>query len=114
MKLRLKGNTLRLRLLEPEVRQIAQGETVTETLPTQQPFHFQIAAHDLGEVEVRFAGDTLTVSVPKAWASTWAHNSETGRRDFVGGIDVLIEKDWACTTARAEDNAGTYPNPTKT
>ncbi len=113
MKLRLRGNTVRLRLLEGEVRQLGQGLSVRETLPTALPFSFAVTPLPVDAVSVEFADGVLSVSVPAAWAAEWAANDVVGRQDRAGEIDVLIEKDWACTTPRTgEDNAGTYPNPT--
>ncbi len=111
MKLRLRGNTIRLRLLEGEVARLAQGDEIRETLPTPLPFHFAVRPADVGELRASFDGQTLVVEAPREWCSGWAASDEVGRRTQ-GALDILIEKDWACTTAReGEENVGTYPNP---
>jgi hypothetical protein len=113
MKLRLRGNTVRLRLIQNEVKRLAQGETLRETLPTKTPFSFEVTPLPVDAVSVEFADGVLSVSVPAGWAAEWADNDVVGRQDRAGEVDVLIEKDWACTTPRSgEDNAGAYPNPT--
>lgn len=113
MKLRLRGNTIRLRLLQNEVQRLAQGETIVETLPTPIPFHYSVQPADVPDLIAHFDHNTLAVHVPKPWTATWATNDEVGRQAKTQGLDILIEKDWACTTPRqGEENAGTYPNPT--
>lgn len=113
MKLRLRANTIRLRMLKGEVERLAEGEKIVETLPTPNPFHFCVAATGVAELTADFKGDTLTVEVPLEWARNWAASEEVGRTVSTNGVDILIEKDWHCTTPRfSEDNDGTYPNPT--
>lgn len=114
MKLRLRSNTIRLRMLEGEVKLLAQGQTIRETLPTPRPFHFTVQPTDVHDLEASFDGDTLVIAVPKSWASSWAaNNEEVGRSASSKGLEILIEKDWACTTPRSgEENVGTFPNPT--
>ncbi|MEO5951843.1 MAG: hypothetical protein ABIQ44_05165 [Chloroflexia bacterium] len=113
MKLRLRSNTIRLRLLKAEVDQLALGLAVTETLPTPKPFHYRVEAAEIAEIAASFEDSTLTVRVPRDWVSTWASTDEVGRSAITDGIQILIEKDWACTTPRtSEDETGTYANPT--
>lgn len=115
MKLRLRGNTVRLRLLEPEVIRLGQGETIVEELPTQPVFRFTVAPADVLEMAIGFGESGLTVQVPRAWAAAWHADEAVGRSATQtterGTIEILLEKDWACTMARPEDNRGTYPNP---
>ncbi len=113
MKLRLRSNTIRLRLLEGEVARLALGETIRETLPTPQPFHFAIAPAAVAELEADFCGDTLTIQVPSVWASGWLASVEVGRAATSKGVHILIEKDWTCAIPRdGEEGSGTFPNPT--
>jgi hypothetical protein len=113
MKLRLRGNTVRLRLLQGEVERLSRGESVVEALPTPTPLRYAVEPALVPELAARFEGNTLTIEVPRDWAVGWYASEEVGRQATSSGIDILIEKDWACTTPRrGEDNAGTYPNPT--
>jgi hypothetical protein len=112
MKLRLRGNTLRLRLLQKEVAALAEGQTVSEILPTTPPFGYTVEPAAVSEIEVLHEAGLLRTRVPEDWARGWNASEEVGRQAVTGGIDVLIEKDWACTTPRpGERNDGAYPNP---
>jgi hypothetical protein len=113
MKLRLRSNTIRLRLLKGEVDRLAEGHTIVETLPTSRPFHFSVQPAEVEELTATFDNDTLLIQVPLVWAKRWPTTDEVGRGATTNSLDILIEKDWACTTPRAaEENDGTYPNPT--
>jgi hypothetical protein len=113
MKLRLRSNTIRLRLLEHEVKSLGAGHTITETLPTPRPFHYAVVPTAVPDLAALFDIDTLRIEVPAQWAAEWANNDVVGRQSSTSGLDILIEKDWACTTPRTgEENSGTYPNPT--
>lgn len=113
MKLRLRANTIRLRLLKGEVDRLAQGETILETLPTPVPFHFQVIPSEVEDLLASFDSSSLDINVPRDWAHHWPASDEVGRSATSQGIEILIEKDWACTTPRLQDdNDGTYPNPT--
>ena len=115
MKLRLRSNTIRLRLLQGEVQRLSQGESITETLPTPTPFQYAVVPADVPDLAATFEAGTLTIEVPRAWSQSWANTDEVGRQAKTAGLNILIEKDWACTTPRSgEENRGTYPNPSKT
>lgn len=112
MKIRLRANTIRLRLLKGEVAQLASGQPLIETLPTPKPLHFAVVPADVPEMQAEFTGDTLQVLVPRGWSVAWAETEEVGRQATTNGIDILIEKDWACTTPRpGEEGLDTYSNP---
>ncbi len=114
MKLRLRANTIRLRLLQAEVQRLSKGETITETLPTPTPFHYAVTPADVRDLEASYQSNTLSIQIPQAWAKTWYESDEVGRQAQTQSLDILIEKDWACTTPRqSEDETGTYPNPTR-
>jgi len=65
MKLRLRANTIRLRLLQGEVARLAAGETIRESLPTPRPLHFLIMPNETLEMSAAFEGDTLSILVPR-------------------------------------------------
>jgi hypothetical protein len=113
MKLRFRANTVRIRLLQGEVARLAAGEAIVETLPTPRPLHFRVEPGEVDDMSADFEGDCLTVIVPCKWSAGWAASDEVGRQALSRGIDILIEKDWACTTPRVgEEGLDVYVNPT--
>jgi hypothetical protein len=120
MKLRIKGNSIRLRLTQTEAARLGEGKSVEETTQfsptTKLSFIIQPAAnHTL--IEAAFENNQLKICIPASTLSEWANNNETGieREQPIGNGDtlrLLIEKDFACLKPRAgEDESDTYANP---
>jgi len=114
MKLRIRGNSIRLRLTRGEVDRIAKGEPVEETVALAPvPFAYSLTAREAVKIEAIFDGGSLSVIVPAhravEWASGDAVGMETGDESEV---KILIEKDFACVKPRSgEDEADMFENP---
>jgi hypothetical protein len=119
MKLRLKGDTVRLRLTQSEVRQLAEGlpvqlltriDLATALLVRLQTWHLAVASVALHE-------NTMEVQVPATETSAWAGNDQEGlefRIDngFPEGLLLWVEKDFNCLKPRpGEDESDHFPHP---
>lgn len=116
MKLRIKGNSVRLRLTRREVERIGQGHTVEEVVQFgtgTQNFTYALepsAAAD--EVKAEYSSGRITVKVPSGRAAEWAASDLVAMANPEGTPAILIEKDFVCSNARPEeDEADMYPNP---
>ena len=111
MKLRIKGNSIRLRLTQSEVSAVADGDVVVET--TSLPQQFTYALETSGErIGAAFAAGRMTVSIPHAIALRWASSEEVSLRGSEGGVEILVEKDFACLVPReGEEDPDAFPNP---
>jgi len=119
MKLRIHGNSIRLRLNQADVTALAASGRVAAYLEFADSGHFTyaLAASDaVSAAEARFENGGLTVYVPRARAEEWissdavAVTDDSSRRAL--GPAIIVEKDFACLQKRAgEDDAGTFPNP---
>lgn len=118
MKLRIKGDTLRLRLSQLEVAAFAADGRVEDAMHTAPgaALRYRLRADpDAAALGAVFDGDTLTVLVPAAWVAPWAEGNEVG---FEGTqstgegrtLALLVEKDFACLH-EARDEPDAYPNP---
>ena len=119
MKIRIRSNSIRLRLTQKEVDCIAAGQTVRETT------HFSLARRmecvlipwNLSGIEATFDNHIITVSVPALKVSDWAHSDDEGLYgEQANGTDtpltIAIEKDYACLKPRdEEDESDQFPNP---
>ncbi|MFN2456197.1 MAG: hypothetical protein ABR577_18490 [Pyrinomonadaceae bacterium] len=123
MKLRIRGNSLRLRLTKPEVARIAEGlpleETIMFGLEPHQRLSYALECSDNGEnITADYRDGHITVRLPQSIARKWATTDQisiNGEQTLDGGgatLRLLIEKDFACLTERrgAED-ADTFPHP---
>lgn len=114
MKLRIRGNSLRLRLTRPEVEALCARGVVEEatTFPGGTRFCYAVelsttttALCDAGGILVRIERETGTA---------WCASDEVGIMAEIGPLHILVEKDFACLNPRAnEDPAEQYPHPGK-
>ncbi len=128
MKLRIRGNSIRLRLTQGEVARIAKGERVEETLefglePHQRFTYALEVSNDSPDIEAQYQHGRITVRLPEDEARAWAHDDsrvgmsgEQSLRHSDGNESVslmlLVEKDFACLTERrGADDADTFPHP---
>ncbi len=120
MKIRIKGNSIRYRLKQPEVALFKKTGLVEETIafgtqPNDQ-LHFRLELFSEPQLSIRYNEGMVTIYVPKALAQHWTETELVG---FEGDLDsgkgrnifVLVEKDFACLDGTEEENEGTYPNP---
>ena len=118
VKLRIKGDTLRLRLTQNEVARLAAEGAVEDTLHVapgavlRYGLRADANARDLGAV---WEDGTLTVLLPAAWVGPWAEGDGVGFdgiQDAGDGrcLSLLVEKDFACLH-EVRDEPDAYPNP---
>lgn len=119
MKIRIKGNSIRLRLTRPEVDKLAaEGYIEERTEFPGIPLTYALKAiAEIDNLKADYSEHTVTMYIPVAWASTW-HTAETVgfRHDMLlaegGQLSLLLEKDFKCIDADpAEDQADNYENP---
>ncbi len=119
MKLRIKGDSLRLRLSRTEVRDFATaGQIRSQTsFPAGRPFVYGLAHSESPRVEVRFDDSALLINVPKSIADVWASTDQVSIREQVplangSHLVILVEKDFKCLSARVgEDEGDLFENP---
>lgn len=121
MKLRMRGNSLRLRLTKNEVARIGKGGTVEETIDfgalSQKLIYRLTVEHNIENLNAVFDGGLITISIPRQQAEEWAQTDQTGieSEQSIGGdksLRILVEKDFSCLEPRkgAED-ADTFIHP---
>ena len=112
MKLRLKGNSIRLRLTQSEVGRVAGGARIEETceFSTGGRFTWALESGEGSCVAASLIGTQITVSVPVAMIRDWAGSDRVGIYATSAGVEIAIEKDFRCLTPRA-DELDAFPNP---
>jgi hypothetical protein len=120
MKLRIKGNSVRLRLTQGEVARFAEVglvEEVTEFGAGQKLIYALVRSDSEENICAEFAVGKLRVIVPAPQADQWANSSQVGveveqETDNGNKLKILIEKDFTCLAPRSgEDDADAYPHP---
>jgi hypothetical protein len=116
MKLRLRGNSIRLRLTRSEVEEFGRSGKIEERVefgPGKLAFTYAIETDAEGpETSAEFSGNRLCVHVGRDTARRWVDTDDVGIASNASVPRILIEKDFACLTSRPhEDESDTYPNP---
>lgn len=118
MKLRIKGDSLRLRVGPAEVQQLISSGRIEETV------HFAPGAHLTYALEHSEAAaclsashtpDEVVVIVPTSIAQAWANGQDVGIYGVIpngsGSLELAVEKDFACLDPAHAGQHDAYPNP---
>jgi hypothetical protein len=119
MKLRLKDNSIRLRLSQRDVDNLAAKGSVEEQLKFSKDtalFYRLIAKEDVQSLTVSYAENAINIYIPKDFVNGWPKNNVVGtsaqHRTADGTeIFILIEKDFKCLDNIEEDQSDNYANP---
>jgi hypothetical protein len=115
MKMRILGNSLRLRLSMPEVADLKGDMHVSDSIDFgEQKLIYAVQGSDVVNIAAGFNGDFITVDVPRQDLISWADSDQVsleGEMRLPSGkiLNVLIEKDFACLTREGEEDK--FPNP---
>jgi hypothetical protein len=110
MKLRIRGNSLRLRLTQTEVAELVYaGRLENRTQLGQDPalafvFRLQLSPFRLAP-GVEYGGGRITVSLPEGQARSWAQEDEVGiYSEEPWGLKLSVEKDFQCLDQRPNED----------
>jgi len=121
MKLRIRGDTIRLRLKRSEVDQIAAGASIVEeTNFPDSVLTFRLDVSESIAISASFDNGCLAVNVPKSKALDWSDTDDVSlyaeqRLPGTGCLSILIEKDFKCLEPGhhrdCDDDEDTFPHP---
>ena len=121
MKLRIRGDTIRLRLKRGEVDQIAAGTSIVEeTHFPDSVLTYRLDVSENRDMSASFDNGSLVISLPRSTVSDWAATDEVSldaeqKLSGTGSLSLLIEKDFSCLEPGhhrdSEDDEDTFPHP---
>ena len=121
MKLRINGDSLRLRVSRSEVTRLLANDCLEETIhfAPEASAKFTYALRQETSVSrptVQYAGNKVTILIPADRANEWGVTDQVGVAEDIslgdlGSLALLIEKDFACLDRGEEENEDTFPNP---
>ncbi len=121
MKLRIKGNSLRLRLSKTDVQQLAETGKVFDKISfgVEQLAYSLKAVEDIKQPEASFSINNIVVLIPADFADGWHGNNVVGidATQNIGNNEtlyILIEKDFQCLDETTEDQSDHFTNPHST
>jgi hypothetical protein len=121
MKLRIKGNSLRIRVTPSEVKQLLCGGEIRDhvqftAIAGNRLTYELLSSSSEATTSVAYRCGTITVSVSENQLEKWAGSNDVGvYAEVVLGdneaLSVAIEKDFACLDLSDAENEDTFPNP---
>jgi hypothetical protein len=119
MKLRINGDSLRLRVGPSELARLMETGRIEETirfgLEDEARLTYALEVGGVDALSVRHKGTRVAVILPSKSAWAWANGGDVGVYGSVGvlngQLEIAVEKDWACLDKSDGENADTFPNP---
>jgi len=120
MKLRIKGNSLRLRVAPSEVPRLLKTGRIEETIhfgpQKDSSWTYDLEHADLEtEISLRHQPGEVAVLLSTPAARAWAGSDQVAIEAILetgqGPLTLLVEKDFACLDQSDQDNEDTFPNP---
>lgn len=113
MKLRIQGNSLRLRLTRKEVAQLRDRSSVESSIvfaPGHTLFYLLEGSFDVKVVTADFEGQVIHVTVPTQMMTEWAESEQVSiEAPSQDGVLLVIEKDFHCLHQAREQDPDAYP-----
>lgn len=120
MKLRIKDDTIRLRVQRAEIQALAASGSLYGVLHLgpgeSEVLSYGLAVSDEEAVGLEYTPGRITVTVPRPLLDDWVttdrvgFDAEVDTGDHV--VKVLVEKDFQCLVDRpGEDESDAFPNP---
>lgn len=120
MKIRIQGNSVRMRLSRTEVETLCKKGNIEETTNFGNKSFVYAVRRDslLEELAASFNGHCITLFVPASFLENWAENNVIGldakmTASSNESLYLLLEKDFKCLDT-SEDQSDQYENPNKT
>ena len=122
MKLRIKGDSVRLRLTRPEVGELdergevedrvrfAAGAALVYRVKRDAVVATPTAAYDRNTIEV-----LIPEQAARTWCNTDVVTLEYTKQTAEGRLQIVVQKDFSCLVPRVgEDESDQFPHPRRT
>ena len=114
MKLRINGNSVRMRLSPDEVEAlVSQGKIQSTCAFPGTTLSYGLRVSKGTEIEAGYDEGTIQVMIPETQLKGWDKDNRVGFEHHTPeGLFILIEKDFQCLQPRKhEKEEHLYPNP---
>lgn len=118
MKIRIKDNSIRLRLTRSEVKQLSETGIVQSTTPfADAEFRYAVQSiEDLNGLQARITPYSIEMFVPSSFSRQWYKSDEVSCKALIPlannkELKLLLEKDFVCLDDSEEDQTDNYDNP---
>lgn len=118
MKIRIRGNSVRFRLTQSEVKQLCkEGIFIETTSFGENMFRYAVQLSKTEEtLSSSYENNRITLSVSELLAKNWDTDERVSFEQTLTTkngtkLHLLLEKDFTCLDNTMEDQSDNYPNP---
>ncbi|TLP74496.1 DUF7009 family protein [Maribacter sp. ACAM166] len=118
MKIRIKGDSIRFRLTQTEVKILSEnGKIYDSTNFGNVQFSYSVILNaNIDNLEASFNNNHIVLKMPKSLGDSWFENDiitfdHTFKTKQGNVLYLLLEKDFTCLDNTIEDQSDNYPNP---
>ncbi|MEH6511958.1 DUF7009 family protein [Maribacter arcticus] len=118
MKIRIKGDSIRFRLTQTEVKELSEnGKIYDSTNFGNLKFSYGVTLNkNINNLSVRFENNGIILEMPDATGKSWYANDIITFENVLkiskeNDLYLLLEKDFTCLDNTIEDQSDNYPNP---
>ena len=119
MKLRIMGNSLRIRLSQTEISTLGKDHKILDSIqfPNKGKLEYEIISLKSDKWDCFYGNNKISLGIPQILINNWVTTEMVGFDNLIDlenniKLSILIEKDFKCLTTRSdEDESDLYPNP---
>ena len=121
MKIRIKGNSIRLRLTQNEVKNFGDHGSISEQTQfgsnEKESLIYTLKKERIEHLTAVFEHNEIKILVPFSDAANWVETEQVGIENSISlnnttELKILIEKDFKCLSEReGEDESDSFPHP---
>lgn len=121
MKLRVRDNSIRIRLTRSEVLSLAEGNVIEQVTPFSRTNRLvsRIVPVAGSTVTMTFQGERIELHLSAEWIHQWANSEVIGTTikqpiDETHFLIIIVEKDFQCLHPDHKQENDAYPHPADT
>lgn len=118
MKIRIKGDSIRFRLTQNEVKTLSEnGKVFESTCFGEMRFTYGVVLNEaIHYLQASYTNNSIILEVPRSQGASWYTNDiisfdYSAKTSFGNELYLLLEKDFTCLDNSVEDQTDNYPNP---
>ena len=118
MKIRIKGDSVRFRLTQTEVKSLSENRKIYDSTNFGSiKFNYGVVLNsDIEQLHISYEKNAIVLEMPKKTGEEWFSNDiitydHTLKTSSGNDLYLLLEKDFTCLDNTIEDQSDNYPNP---
>jgi len=117
MKIRIRENSLRIRITQSELKELLAGNKVVSSIqfPNETQLTYGLSPVNNESTSIQYRENIISIQIGTLDMETMAEEQSVGVQSIHNtgeqSLDLLIEKDFTCLHPRGVEDKDTFPNP---